>query len=167
MAPGEWKRRVATYTVKQSDLDAGSIPNTASLGSTGPGGAALPTLTSSFVVGEPVEPPCATAEQRMREHVAGLAKPVGSLGRLEDLAVWIGACQDACVRPRPLDVVPGEPPVEVGGEAECGEGIGWAVHEAPAPQAGGLVSHDPPPGVSRSRRGGPAWRGGSHRRPSA
>jgi len=84
-----------------------------------------------------------------------------------DLVEQTGACQDACVRPRPLDVVPGEPPVEVGGEAECGEGIGWAVHEAPAPQAGGLVSHDPPPGVSRSRRGGPAWRGGSHRRPSA
>jgi len=56
LAPGEWKRRVATYTVKQSDLDAGSIPNTASLGSTGPGGAALPTLTSSFVVGVDQQP---------------------------------------------------------------------------------------------------------------
>jgi nicotinate-nucleotide--dimethylbenzimidazole phosphoribosyltransferase len=36
------------------------------------------------------------------EALAGLAKPVGALGRIEDLAAWLAACQGECP-PRPLE----------------------------------------------------------------
>lgn len=39
-----------------------------------------------------------------RNRLDDLAKPVGSLGRLEDLAAWVAACQGTCP-PRPLDQV--------------------------------------------------------------
>ena len=39
-----------------------------------------------------------------RNRLDDLAKPVGSLGRLEDLAAWVAACQGACP-PRALDQV--------------------------------------------------------------
>jgi len=42
--------------------------------------------------------------RQARERLDGLAKPLGSLGRLEDLAAWISACQGS-VPPRPLDRV--------------------------------------------------------------
>lgn len=43
-------------------------------------------------------------ERQARERLDGLAKPLGSLGRLEELAAWIAACQGS-VPPRPLDRV--------------------------------------------------------------
>jgi len=49
-----------------------------------------------------VPPPDQAVARRAREHVDGLAKPLGSLGRLEELAAWISACQGS-VPPRPLD----------------------------------------------------------------
>ena len=39
-----------------------------------------------------------------RSRLDALAKPLGALGRLEDLAAWLAACQGACP-PRPLDQV--------------------------------------------------------------
>jgi len=51
-----------------------------------------------------IAPPSATAYARARERLAALAKPLGSLGRLEDGAAWVSACQDRCP-PRPLDRV--------------------------------------------------------------
>lgn len=42
-----------------------------------------------------VHAPSAEAADATRAHLATLAKPVGSLGRLEDLAAWISAAQDA------------------------------------------------------------------------
>ena len=39
-----------------------------------------------------------------RRRLDALAKPVGALGRLEDLAAWVAACQGDCP-PRPLDRV--------------------------------------------------------------
>lgn len=42
--------------------------------------------------------------RQAREHLDALAKPLGSLGRLEELAAWISACQGS-VPPRPLDRV--------------------------------------------------------------
>ncbi len=48
-----------------------------------------------------ITPPDATSAAAARDHVNSLAKPLGSLGRLEDLAVWIAACQGRTV-PTPL-----------------------------------------------------------------
>lgn len=46
--------------------------------------------------------PSQEVERRAREYLDGLAKPLGSLGRLEELAAWISACQGS-IPPRPLD----------------------------------------------------------------
>lgn len=43
-------------------------------------------------------------EARAREHLDGLLKPVGALGRLEDLAAWLAGAQGLCP-PRALDDV--------------------------------------------------------------
>ena len=51
-----------------------------------------------------IVPPSAVARVAARERLAGLAKPLGALGRLEDAAAWVSACQGVCP-PRPLDRV--------------------------------------------------------------
>ena len=51
-----------------------------------------------------IRPPSATARAQARERCDALAKPTGALGRLEDLAIWLAGCQDACP-PRRLDNV--------------------------------------------------------------
>ena len=51
-----------------------------------------------------IAPPSAGATRRPRPRLDALAKPTGALGRLEDLAAWLAACQDACP-PRPLERV--------------------------------------------------------------
>jgi nicotinate-nucleotide--dimethylbenzimidazole phosphoribosyltransferase len=43
-----------------------------------------------------IEPPSRVAESAARERLAALAKPTGALGRVEDLAAWLAACQGAC-----------------------------------------------------------------------
>jgi nicotinate-nucleotide--dimethylbenzimidazole phosphoribosyltransferase len=43
-----------------------------------------------------LRPPSGTAYRHARERLAALAKPTGALGRLEDLAAWLAACQGAC-----------------------------------------------------------------------
>lgn len=50
----------------------------------------------------PVHPPSHTVSEQARERQLTLTKPAGSLGRLEELATWIAACQDACP-PRRLE----------------------------------------------------------------
>ncbi len=49
-------------------------------------------------------PPSVAARDAARERLDALAKPRGALGRLEDAAAWVAACQDRCP-PRPLDRV--------------------------------------------------------------
>jgi len=49
-----------------------------------------------------IKPPSPGVYAEARRRLDALAKPVGALGRLEDLAAWIAACQAACP-PRPLD----------------------------------------------------------------
>lgn len=49
----------------------------------------------------PVVPPSAEVGAQARRWVDSLAKPVGALGRLEDLGVWLAACQGCCP-PEPL-----------------------------------------------------------------
>jgi nicotinate-nucleotide--dimethylbenzimidazole phosphoribosyltransferase len=49
----------------------------------------------------PIVPPDQQAHRQAVARLAELAKPVGSLGRLEDLGVWLAACQGGCP-PRPL-----------------------------------------------------------------
>jgi nicotinate-nucleotide--dimethylbenzimidazole phosphoribosyltransferase len=49
-----------------------------------------------------ITPPSRSAYAAALARLAGLAKPTGALGRLEEAAAWIAACQDACP-PRPLD----------------------------------------------------------------
>jgi nicotinate-nucleotide--dimethylbenzimidazole phosphoribosyltransferase len=51
-----------------------------------------------------IVPPSAGAHAAARERLAALAKPLGALGRLEDAAAWVSACQDACP-PQTLDRV--------------------------------------------------------------
>ena len=41
-------------------------------------------------------PPSAGVAQQATDRVQALAKPVGALGRLEDLAIWLAACQRSC-----------------------------------------------------------------------
>lgn len=55
-------------------------------------------------VTNPIAPPSARAAAEARLHVDALAKPLGSLGALEDVAVWVAACQGVSP-PRPLDQV--------------------------------------------------------------
>ena len=43
-----------------------------------------------------VVPPDPDAERAARSRQQTLTKPPGSLGRLEDLSVWVAACQGAC-----------------------------------------------------------------------
>lgn len=58
----------------------------------------LPSATDLFAK---VQPPSSAAERAARAHQADLTKPLGALGRLEDIGVWISACQDTCP-PRPI-----------------------------------------------------------------
>ena len=51
-----------------------------------------------------VPPPNAEVYAEARRLSDGQAKPVGSLGRLEQLAAWVASCQGECP-PRPLDDV--------------------------------------------------------------
>jgi nicotinate-nucleotide--dimethylbenzimidazole phosphoribosyltransferase len=48
-----------------------------------------------------ITPPDEPTAQRARERQAQLTKPAGSLGRLEEIGVWLAACQGSCP-PRPL-----------------------------------------------------------------
>src|SRR5215211_3914915 len=51
-----------------------------------------------------ITPPSPGVYAEARRRLDALAKPTGALGRLEDLAAWLAACQDSCP-PRPLDRV--------------------------------------------------------------
>jgi nicotinate-nucleotide--dimethylbenzimidazole phosphoribosyltransferase len=51
-----------------------------------------------------IAPPSSGAYAEARSRLDTLAKPVGALGRLEDLGAWVAACQGSCP-PRPLDRV--------------------------------------------------------------
>lgn len=51
-----------------------------------------------------IAPPSAEVGLAARKRLDAVAKPTGSLGRLEDLAVWISACQGVCP-PRLLERV--------------------------------------------------------------
>lgn len=45
---------------------------------------------------EHLRPPSETARRAARDRLAALAQPAGALGRLEDVAAWLAACQDRC-----------------------------------------------------------------------
>jgi nicotinate-nucleotide--dimethylbenzimidazole phosphoribosyltransferase len=51
-----------------------------------------------------ITPPSSGVYAEARSRLDALAKPTGALGRLEDLAAWVAACQGTCP-PRPLDRV--------------------------------------------------------------
>jgi nicotinate-nucleotide--dimethylbenzimidazole phosphoribosyltransferase len=51
-----------------------------------------------------ITPPSSGVYAEARRRLDALAKPTGALGRLEDLAAWLAACQGTCP-PRPLDRV--------------------------------------------------------------
>jgi nicotinate-nucleotide--dimethylbenzimidazole phosphoribosyltransferase len=51
-----------------------------------------------------IDYPSARVHAAARQRLEALAKPVGALGRLEDLAAWLAACQGSCP-PQPLDRV--------------------------------------------------------------
>jgi nicotinate-nucleotide--dimethylbenzimidazole phosphoribosyltransferase len=66
----------------------------------------MKSLTPSTPISwaEMISPPSPGVYAEARRRLDALAKPVGSLGRLEDLAAWVAACQATCP-PRPLDRV--------------------------------------------------------------
>ena len=51
-----------------------------------------------------ISPPSSDVHAEARSRLDALAKPLGALGRLEDLAAWLAACQATCP-PRPLERV--------------------------------------------------------------
>ncbi|XVX19113.1 nicotinate-nucleotide--dimethylbenzimidazole phosphoribosyltransferase [Actinomycetota bacterium] len=51
-----------------------------------------------------ITPPSAAVLEEARERFDALAKPLGSLGRLEELGAWVASCQGVCP-PKPLDRV--------------------------------------------------------------
>ena len=53
---------------------------------------------------EPVPPPSQIAAAAARQRLDGLAKPLGALGQIEDIAAWLCAVQGECP-PRPVDRV--------------------------------------------------------------
>jgi nicotinate-nucleotide--dimethylbenzimidazole phosphoribosyltransferase len=64
-------------------------------------GAARHAKLNLALLGSPVAPPSAASQELARDRLTGLAKPTGALGRLEDLAAWLSACQGVCP-PRPV-----------------------------------------------------------------
>ncbi len=63
-----------------------------------------PSPTTPSSRSDVISPPSPGVYAEARRRLDALAKPVGALGRLEDLAAWVAACQGACP-PRPLDRV--------------------------------------------------------------
>lgn len=61
-------------------------------------------MTLRHRTGTAVAPPSAQIGAIARERLDGLAKPLGALGRLEEVAVWLASCQGVCP-PEPLDNV--------------------------------------------------------------
>ncbi|MDN5772071.1 MAG: nicotinate-nucleotide--dimethylbenzimidazole phosphoribosyltransferase, partial [Microlunatus sp.] len=55
----------------------------------------MPAPESTTFAG-PVRPPSTEIALEARSRVSALAKPLGALGRLEDLAVWWSACAGVC-----------------------------------------------------------------------
>lgn len=53
-------------------------------------------MTQNPPLFDPVDPPDAATAAEARERHAMLTKPAGSLGRLEDLGVWVSSCQGVC-----------------------------------------------------------------------
>ncbi|MGB3772806.1 MAG: nicotinate-nucleotide--dimethylbenzimidazole phosphoribosyltransferase [Rhodococcus sp. (in: high G+C Gram-positive bacteria)] len=53
-------------------------------------------VTESVALFRPVDPPDAEIAREAKARQATLTKPLESLGRLEDLAVWISSCQGVC-----------------------------------------------------------------------
>ncbi|WLP90343.1 nicotinate-nucleotide--dimethylbenzimidazole phosphoribosyltransferase [Gordonia sp. NB41Y] len=66
----------------------------------GPGDRPRPDPTDAEVFG-PIDPPDEAIADAARARQLTLTKPAGSLGRLEELGVWISACQGVCP-PRPI-----------------------------------------------------------------
>ncbi|NDK89645.1 nicotinate-nucleotide--dimethylbenzimidazole phosphoribosyltransferase [Gordonia desulfuricans] len=66
----------------------------------GPGDRPRPDPTDAEVFG-PIDPPDEAIADEARARQLTLTKPAGSLGRLEELGVWISACQGVCP-PRPI-----------------------------------------------------------------
>ena len=71
-------------------------------------------------LGDPVAPRSAAAEAAARARFDTLVKPLGALGRLEDLAAWLAGAQGRCP-PAPLDRVTAV--VFAGDHGVAGEGV--------------------------------------------
>jgi nicotinate-nucleotide--dimethylbenzimidazole phosphoribosyltransferase len=54
------------------------------------------------VLSAPIRPRSAVAEAAARQRLDALVKPLGALGRLEDVAAWLAGAQDRCP-PAPID----------------------------------------------------------------
>jgi nicotinate-nucleotide--dimethylbenzimidazole phosphoribosyltransferase len=61
-------------------------------------------VTVPHLLTAPIAPRSATAEAAARRRLDALVKPLGALGRLEDIAAWLAGAQDRCP-PAPLDRV--------------------------------------------------------------
>ena len=61
-------------------------------------------MTAGLVFTAPITPRSTTAEAAARQRLDALVKPLGALGRLEDVAAWLAGAYDRCP-PGPVDRV--------------------------------------------------------------
>jgi nicotinate-nucleotide--dimethylbenzimidazole phosphoribosyltransferase len=85
----------------------------------------------------PVRPRSAGAEAAARARLDTLVKPLGALGRLEDLAAWLAGAQDRCP-PFPLDRVTAV--VFAGDHGVAGEGVSAYPREVTGAMVGAFLA---------------------------
>lgn len=86
---------------------------------------------------DPVRPRSVKAEAAARERLDALVKPLGALGRLEDLAAWLAGAQDRCP-PTPLDRV--QVVVFAGDHGVAAEGVSAYPAEVTAAMVGAFLA---------------------------
>jgi nicotinate-nucleotide--dimethylbenzimidazole phosphoribosyltransferase len=88
-------------------------------------------------LGEPVSPRSAAAEAAARVRLDSLVKPLGALGRLEDLAAWLAGAQNHCP-PGPLARVTAV--VFAGDHGVAGEGVSAYPREVTGAMVGAFLA---------------------------
>ncbi|MFW0787434.1 nicotinate-nucleotide--dimethylbenzimidazole phosphoribosyltransferase [Gordonia sp. CPCC 206044] len=89
----------STQTTPAAPPPAAPTPIPAAAASSTTSAPVDPTDAENF---PPLAPPDAAVAMTARERHLTLTKPPGSLGRLEEIGIWLSSCQGACP-PRPLE----------------------------------------------------------------
>lgn len=89
------------------------------------------------VLGQPIRPRSARAEALARTRLDSLVKPLGALGRLEDVAAWLCGAQDRCP-PSPVDRI--RVVILAGDHGVAAEGVSAYPREVTAAMVGTFLS---------------------------